>query len=140
MNVLVDDHAISHLLRKRTLPIADGAVLYTTNFWYYRLCHAFYKSIKVGRLSSPYADADASERRRLEDRLLAIDDVVNIVPLRELAPAMGRLSQHYVMSTLSLEALAAALHLQANVYGVAKSPGLEAALRLEGLEYVLYTA
>ena len=52
---------------------------------------------------------------------------------RTLAPLMAHLRLRHRLNTLGIEALAAAVHLEATVFLSAPSPRLEQALRAEGL-------
>ncbi len=58
--------------------------------------------------------------------------------LRSLAPLIGRLrSRHRQLNLLSIEALAAALHLNAQVYLLTPTPPLQDALAAEGRQAVI---
>jgi len=51
--------------------------------------------------------------------------------LRELAPLIGQLRARHDLNILGMEALAAAVHLDADVYLSARSPRLEESLERE---------
>ena len=58
--------------------------------------------------------------------------------LRLLGPLIGQLRRRHQLNMLSIEALAAALYLEADVYLSAPSPRLEEALRAEGRSVQLH--
>jgi len=59
---------------------------------------------------------------------------IGLLSLRKLGPTIAQLRQHHQLNILSIEALAAATRLQANVYLSAPSPQLERALRSANLK------
>jgi hypothetical protein len=63
--------------------------------------------------------------------LLELPDEIGLVSLRELAPVIGQLRARHELNILGMEVLAAAVHLQADVYLSAPSPRLEESLRSE---------
>jgi len=74
--------------------------------------------------------------------VLELSEEIGLVSLRQLAPVIARLRPRHQLNILGMEALAAALHLNATVALSSTSPRLEAALRaesiaLEILEYIL---
>jgi hypothetical protein len=60
--------------------------------------------------------------------VLELPDEIGIVSLRELGPSIARLRQDHQLNILTIEALAAAVHLDAQVYISAPSPLLANAL------------
>ena len=64
--------------------------------------------------------------------LLELPDSIGLLSLRELGPLIGRHRGRHDLNILGMEALAAAVHLEADVYLSAASPRLETALRAEG--------
>jgi hypothetical protein len=130
---LVDDQALSAVLRgavPRTLRRFDLA---TTGYWYVRLCQAVLSaSERSGALSGPFAHLPAAMRDRAIDGLLELPDNIGLVSLRDLAPAIGRLRARHSLNILGMEVLAAADRLDARVFLSVPSPRLQAALAEEG--------
>jgi hypothetical protein len=60
--------------------------------------------------------------------LLELPDQIGLVSLRELAPVIGQLRNRHDLNILGMEVLAAAVHLEADVYLSAPSPRLQKAL------------
>jgi len=60
--------------------------------------------------------------------LLELPDQIGLVSVRELAPVMGQLRNRHDLNILGMEVLAAAVHLEADVYLSAPSPRLQEAL------------
>jgi hypothetical protein len=59
---------------------------------------------------------------------LELPDQIGLVSLRELAPVIGQLRNRHDLNILGMEVLAAAVHLEADVYLSAPSPQLQEAL------------
>ena len=66
-------------------------------------------------------------------KLLELPDDIGLESLRTLGPLIGHLRRRHQLNILGMEALAAAVHLQAGVYLSVASPRLEEALQIEGL-------
>ena len=130
---LIDDQMLGSLLRGGDPPRPAEAV-YTTGYWYVRLCQAVLgASGRDGALSRSF-DAYPPEFRDLAiRRLLELPEEIGMESLRTLAPLMGELRRRHALNVLGTEALAAALHLDAGVFLSAPSPRLEQALRVEGI-------
>ena len=129
---LVDDQLLSRLLRGLAPP-KRRAEVYTTGYWYVRLCQAVLgASDRTGALSGPFAALPPEARDRATRGLLELPDSIGLLSLRELGPLIGQLRQRYELNILGVEALAAATRLGAQVFLSASSPRLEAALRAEG--------
>jgi hypothetical protein len=132
MTQLVDDQLLSQILRGASPPKRRTPV-FTTGYWYVRLCQAVLGGgTRRGALSGPFAALPGPARERALEAMLDLPDSIGIVSLRELAPTIGRLRQRHDLNILSMEALAAAGHLDAEVYLSVASPRLEEALRDEG--------
>ena len=132
MTQLVDDRVLSGMLRGDSPP-HPGEPVYTTGYWYVRLCQAALSSTVKGSLSGLFADLPPSLLPRAVQALLELPEEIGLLSLRTLAPIIGRLrSNHPKLNLLSLEALAAALYLNADVYLLTRSPPLEEALAAEG--------
>ncbi len=133
MTQLVDDQLLSRILRGGSPPRRRGAV-FTTGYWYVRLCQAVFGAAdRAGVLSGPFATLRPAARARAMQALLELPDSVRLLSLRELGPLIGHHRRRHELNILGLEALAAAVHLDADVYLSARSPRLETALRGEGL-------
>ena len=130
---LIDDQMLGSLLRGGDPPRPATAV-YTTGYWYVRLCQAVLgASGRDGALSRSF-DLFPPEFRDLAiQRLLELPEEIGMESLRTLAPLMGELRRRHALNVLGTEALAAALHLDAGVFLSAPSPRLEQALRVEGI-------
>jgi len=129
---LVDDQLLGRILGG-TSPPKRRAPAFTTGYWYVRLCQAVLDAAdRAGALSRPFAALPPPARERAVQALLELPDPIGLVSLRELAPRIGHLRRHHDLNILGMEALAAAVHLEADVYLSAASPRLEAALRAEG--------
>ena len=130
---LVDDQLLSSILRGAPPP-DPVAGLFTTGCWYVRLCQAVLgAAARTGVLSGPFARLPQSQRERATQNLIELPETIGLLSLRALAPTIGQLRQRHDLNILGMEALAAATHLQANVYLSASSPRLQAALETERL-------
>ncbi len=128
---LIDDQLLGAVLRGRTPP-HRAADVYTTGYWYVRLCQAVLASNKQsGTLSAPFTSLPGPIRDRAIQALLELPDQIGLVSLRELAPAIGQLRNRHDLNVLGMEALAAAVHLEADLYLSAPSPLLQEALMRE---------
>ena len=132
MTQLVDDRVLSTLLQGGAPPQPEQPVC-TTGCWYVRLCQAALSSTVSGTLSSSFAELPPKLVPRALHSLLELPEEIGLVSLRSLAPLIGRLrSRHRQLNLLSIEALAAALHLNAQAYLLTPSPPLQDALTAEG--------
>jgi len=135
MTQLIDDQLLSSLLRGGELPVQAGPV-FTTGCWYVRLCQAVMKaSQRTGVLSEPFSSQPPPLRQQAVSRLLELPQHIGLVSLRTLAPLIGDLRQRHRLNLLSVEALAAAVHLGADVFLACGSPRLQDALHAEGLRF-----
>jgi hypothetical protein len=126
---LIDDQILSQVLRKRTPRVLASKTLFTTGYWYVRLCQAVLKAQdRTGVLSRPFAQLPPHLRDRAIKAVLDLPGEIGIVSLRELGPSIARLRQDHQLNILTIEALAAAIHLDAQVFISAPSPLLENAL------------
>ncbi|MCB0974787.1 MAG: hypothetical protein KDB86_09545 [Actinobacteria bacterium] len=134
---LIDDRLLGAVLLGEPPPQPDAEV-FTTGYWYVRLCQAVLNaSDRPGALSGPFLDLPESTRQRAVGALLQLPDDIGLVSLRDLAPTTASLRARHRLNILSIEAVAAATHLQACVYLSTTSPRLEAALESEGCQYVV---
>lgn len=133
---LIDDQQLGHVLRGRTPRVLRNKAVYTTGYWYVRLCQAVLGAdVRTGSLSRPFADLPDDLRERAIDALLDLPPEVGLISLRDLAPTIARLRPTHQLNTLGMEALAAATVLDAQVFLSAPSPRLEAALDAEGRRF-----
>lgn len=131
---LVDDGHLSAVLRGIGLADLDGRDLFTTGYWYVRLCQAVLGGRRSsGMLSGPFASLPEGLRSRATAAVMQLPDTIGLISLRELAPVIGQLRQDYSLNVLGMEALAAAKYLDAEVFLKAESPKLQTALALEHL-------
>jgi hypothetical protein len=129
---LLDDRLLSEVLRGKAPPRRRVDV-YTTGYWYVRLCQAVLgASDRRGVLSTPFTSLPPAPRERATRALLELPEKVGLVSLRTLAPLIGQLRQKHDLNILGMEVLAASIHLGADVYLSAPSPRLQAALDSEG--------
>ena len=130
---LIDDQHLSLVLRGRPSRALGGAELYTTGYWYVRLCQAVLgAAARPGVLSGPFLDLPADLRERAVAGVMQLPDSIGLVSLRELGPLIGQLRRSYNLNVLEMEALATATQLQAKVFLSTPSPLLEAALAGQG--------
>lgn len=138
MTLLVDDQLLSVVLRGEQLPssLVVGDELYTTGYWYVRLCQAALGvADRRGSLSGPFAALPAGRQEQALAAVLELPDEVGLLSLRQLAPLIGRLRARHQLNILGMEALAAAVELNARVALSSTSPRLEAALVAENLDF-----
>lgn len=131
--VLVDDQHLSAILRGKVARPLRRAEIYTTGYWYVRLCQAVLGVVaRPGVLSGPFVDLPVDLRDRAVAAVMELPDSVGLISLRELGPVIGQLRRAHRLNALGMEALAAATQLDATVFLSASSPLLEAALAHEG--------
>jgi hypothetical protein len=129
---LLDDQLLSNFLRG-SAPPRRRADVYTTGYWYVRLCQAVLgESGSRGVLSTPFMSLPPDHRERATRALMELPEDVGLVSLRSLAPLIGQLRRRYDLNILGMEVLSASIHLQAHVYLSAPSPRLQDALDREG--------
>ncbi|MHB1533114.1 MAG: hypothetical protein ACYC1D_00585 [Acidimicrobiales bacterium] len=135
---LVDDRYLSEVLRDTEVPQLEGRDLFTTGYWYVRLCQAVLAGRTTsGVLSGPFASLPEGLRSRATAAVMQLPGPIGLVSLRELAPLMGRLRRDHSLNVLGMEALAAAKYLDADVFLRTATPRLQAALAHEGLSVQL---
>lgn len=129
---LVDDQLLGSILRGAEPP-EPGADVYTTGYWYVRLCQAVLTaSARSGSLSGPFLGLPPETRERAIGALLELPSSIGLLSLRELGPVIGRLRSRHLLNILGIEVLAVAVVLEADVYLSAPSPKLQEALHAEG--------
>jgi hypothetical protein len=129
---LIDDQLLGAVLRGSTPRSLRRFDLATTGYWYVRLCQAVLAADdRRGVLSAPFADLPEGLRPQAIAAALELPEAIDLLSLRQLAPDIGRLRQRHALNILGMEALAAALRLQAEVVLSTPSPRLEVALATE---------
>jgi hypothetical protein len=132
--VLIDDQQLSAVLRGSPPRITARKQIFTTGYWYVRLCQAVLgRTGTSGTLSRPFTHLPASAREQAAAALLELPREIGLLSLRDLGPRMGQLRARHTLNVLGMEALAAAVQLEATVILSAPSPKLEAALEVEGV-------
>ena len=132
---LIDDQLLGAVLRGQPPRVLAAKELYTTGYWYVRLCQAVLGAQeRTGVLSRPFAELPDELRERALAAVLELPPDIGLISLRELGPTIAQLRQHHQLNNLSIEALAAATRLRADVHLSAPSPQLEQALRSAGLK------
>jgi hypothetical protein len=116
--VLIDDHLLLRVLLDDE-PEAlrqTGWAIATTGLWYHRLCRALANDRVVGSLSRRLGTVEPAVARGVLGAVVQLPETVELVSLRSLAFPMGALVRSGVrLNLLSLEALAAAEHLGAEI-------------------------
>ena len=131
---LIDDQLLSSVLRGTAPRILAPTELYTTGYWYVRLCQAVVNATeRAGVRSRPFTELPPDLRERAVRVLLELPVAIGLVSLRDLAPLIGHLRRDHQLNILGMEALAAAKHLGADVHLSASSPLLQDALRRENI-------
>jgi hypothetical protein len=126
---LVDDQLLSQILRGKAPRRLASSEIYTTGYWYVRLCQAVLGSNdRLGKFSRPFAELPPNLEADALRALLALPSEIGMLCLRDLGPTIALLRREYDLNILSIEALAAATLLDAHVHLSAPSPLLEAAL------------
>jgi hypothetical protein len=135
LSILIDDRSAELKAVMKRRPV------YTTGHWYYRLCHAIRSTEITGALSGALQRAPLDIQQRVTQSLIRLPEDVGLVSFRDLAPTMASLSLIHRLNVLSLEALAAAIQLPAEVLisSTGVNPTLMTALELERVRFRLVT-
>ncbi len=116
--VLVDDHLLLQILlgdepdslRPKAASIA------TTGLWYHRLCRALCDHTVVGSMSRQLGGVEDTVAESVVGAVIELPDTIQLLSLRTLSWPMGQLiGSGRRLNLLSLEALAAARHLTAEI-------------------------
>jgi hypothetical protein len=116
--VLVDDHLLLRVLLSDEPPMLrpTGAAIATTGLWYHRLCRALADRAVVGALSRRLGAVDDEIAAGVLGAVIDLPDTIELVSLRTLGWPMAELVHGGArLNLLSLEALAAARHLAADL-------------------------
>ncbi len=131
-NALIDDQLLGQVLRGRTPRVLASKELYTTGYWYVRLCQAVLSANeRTGVLSRPFSELPQQLRQRAMIAVLELPVDIGLISLRDLAPIIAQLRTRHQLNISGIEAVAAASRLGAQVFLSASSPQLEDALRAE---------
>ncbi len=116
--LVVDDHLLLRLLlddEPHDLR-PTGAAVATTGLWYHRLCRAVADPRVVGALSRALGGVDDQVAEAATRAVVTLPEEIDLISLRALAwPMAERLAAGIRLNLLSLEALAAADHLGADI-------------------------
>jgi len=116
--VLVDDHLLLRLLlddEPSTLR-PGGATIATTGLWYHRLCRALADDAVIGSMSRRLGAVDEELAADVLGTVIDLPETIALASLRSLGwPMAGLVHAGARLNLLSLEALAAARHLAAEI-------------------------
>jgi hypothetical protein len=137
-DVVVDDHLLLRLLIDDEPPALrpGGARVFTTGLWYHRLCRALASTTVSGAMSRQLGNVPADIAAGIVSAVTELPDTIGIVSLRTLAwPMASLIADGARVNLLTLEALAAALHLDAEICLAAAdtNPPLVAAAAARGI-------
>ncbi len=116
--LLIDDHLLLRLLLDDEPPALRpaGAAIATTGLWYHRLCRALAGETVVGSMSRRLGNVDDAVAADVIATVIELPDTVELLSLRTLGWPMGELVHAGArLNLMSLEALAAARHLSAEI-------------------------
>ena len=116
--LLVDDHLLLRvLLQQEPAELRSrGVIIATTGLWYHRLCRAVSDQAVVGSMSRRLGDVDSSVAATAIAAVIQLPESIQLLSLRSLGWPMSMLVHAGArLNLLSLEALAAARHLSAEI-------------------------
>lgn len=116
--ILVDDHLLLRILLgdEPAALRSPGASLATTGLWYHRLCRALADQSVIGSMSRRLGAVDHDLAARVLAAVVELPASIELVSLRTLGWPMAELVHGGArLNLLSLEALGAALHLDAEI-------------------------
>lgn len=116
--VLVDDYLLLRILLDDEPPDLRpaGTAIATTGLWYHRLCRALADNAVVGAMSKRLGDVDDELAAGVLASVIELPETIDLVSLRVLGWPMAELVHAGSrLNLLSLEALAAARHLSAEI-------------------------
>ncbi|MCY3954342.1 MAG: hypothetical protein OXG69_17670 [bacterium] len=116
--VLIDDHNLLRVLLGDEPDglRAAGSGIATTGLWYHRLCRAVSDRTVAGAMSRRLGGLDKGVAAEVTSSIVALPSDIELLSLRALGWPMGELASSGVrLNLLSLEALAAARHLDAEI-------------------------
>lgn len=115
---MVDDHLLLRLLVDDEPPDLrpHGGRVATTGLWYHRLCRALADPTITGTISRSLGDVDARLAAATVGAVADLPETIVLTSMRSLAWPMGQLiADGARLNLMSLEALAAARHLDAEI-------------------------
>jgi hypothetical protein len=120
--IVIDDHLLRDVLAGDRSFDLDGIAtsLATTGMWLFRLVSAWATPEVRAKLSAPVAALPVDQQELFRQRLVALPDEIEVLPLRQLAWSMALLQHRHraegrPMSAAMAEALAAAEALGASI-------------------------
>jgi hypothetical protein len=116
--VLVDDHLLLRVLLGDEPPKLrpPNTAIATTGLWYHRLCRALADEKVIGSISRQLGAVDDPVASAVLGTVIELPDTIELISLRTLSWPMAELVHSGArLNLLSLEALAAALRLSAEV-------------------------
>jgi len=116
--VIIDDHLLLRVLLQDEPPELrpDGAVIATTGLWYHRLCRALSDQTVVGSISRRLGHVENTVAADVIRAVIELPEAIELLSLRSLGWPMAEvLHEGARLNLLSLEALAAAKHLGAEI-------------------------
>ena len=116
--LLVDDHVLLRILLQDEPPELRprGAAITTTGLWYHRLCRALSDHAVIGSMSRRLGGVDPAIAAEAIAAVIDLPDTIGLVSLRSLGWPIARLVHNGArLNLLSLEALAAATYLRAEI-------------------------
>jgi hypothetical protein len=116
--LLVDDHLLLQLLLgdEPSDLRPNGATISTTGLWYHRLCRAVSNTNVTGSMSRQLGQVSNALAEAAVHAVVELPETIGLVSLRSLGWPMAKLlSDGERLNLLSLEALAAATHLGAEI-------------------------
>jgi len=136
--ILVDDHLIAHRLAAGGLGLVRGesTAVATTCSWWWRLSAAIAGN-RRGAISRHFATAEPTAYSALQRTVARLPDVITILDLRELIPAIAVLSAEHDLNLLTAEAVVAAEVLGAELVVRQDTPKIRLAAAARGLRYWL---
>lgn len=116
--LLVDDHLLLQLLLGQE-PVdlrPTGRTIATTGLWYHRLCRAVSNTSVTGSISRQLGHVSATMARGAVNAIVELPETIELVSLRSLGwPMATLLNDGERLNLLSIEALAAAMHIGADI-------------------------
>lgn len=116
--LIVDDHLLLRVLLEDEPPELrpTGASLATTGLWYHRLCRALSNQTVIGSISRRLGQVEDVVSVGLIRTVIELPDSIQLLSFRSLGWPMAELVNGGArLNLLSLEALAAARHLRAEI-------------------------
>lgn len=124
--LIVDDQLLFGVLSGRGPASVRAAVssgeVFTTASWYYRLGRAVTAGSGTGSLSGRFEALDEPTRELVRNALEVLPEEIGLLHLRVVVPVMQALSGRHRLNFVNVEALAAALLLDATILVATDAP------------------